>query len=121
MLKRLSILLALLFILPVQAGEYEKALEQNEKVFLYLYSSNCSYCIKFEPIYKKIVSEYGNDFKFIKINTDTTYGRTLAYKLQARFVPFVMLTDKTKNENALVAPMCITNLACAEKVLRNYK
>ena len=67
MLKRLSILLALLFILPVQAGEYEKALEQNEKVFLYLYSSNCSYCIKFEPIYKKIVSEYGNDFKFIKI------------------------------------------------------
>lgn len=110
----------LFFILPVTAGEYEDALKTQEKVFLYLYSSDCMYCVKFEPVYKKLIDLYGNQYKFIKINTDTTYGRNLANRLQIRFVPFVLVTDKSKNESALVAPQCITNLACADKVLKNF-
>lgn len=96
------------------------SLEKNQKTFLYLYSSNCSYCIKFEPIYKKLVANFGNEYKFIKVNTDTPYGQSLANKLQVRFVPFVLVTNKAKDETALVTPTCITNLACAQKVLKEF-
>lgn len=120
MVKRILGIFAILLTLPVVAGEYENALAQNKKTFLYLYSSDCGYCVKFEPIYEKLVSNFSSEYKFVKVNTDTTYGRSLAKKLQVRFVPFVLLTDKTRNENALVAPMCITNLACADKVLKNF-
>ena len=120
MFKRFFCILALILLLPVHAGEYEEALKYQDKVFLYLYSSDCGYCVKFDPVYKKLATIYGNQYKFVKINTDTTYGRNLAGRLQVKYVPFVLITNKGKNESALVAPQCITNLACAENVLKNF-
>lgn len=120
MFKRFFCILTLFLLLPVNAGEYEEALKSQDKIFLYLYSSNCSYCVKFEPVYNKLLALYKNQYKFVKVNTDTAYGKSLASKLQIYFVPFVLITDKGKNESAVVAPQCITNLACAEKVLKDF-
>ena len=63
--------------LPAYSGEYEEATRTSEKIFLYMYTKNCSYCVKFNPVYKKISEKYSDKMNtliselsmIIKINT----------------------------------------------------
>ena len=120
-MKRLFVVIFLLvFVAPSLAGEYENALIKNKNTLLYIYSSNCSYCVKFEPIYEKISKTFGDKYNFVKVSADTQYGNQLMRKFGARFVPYVVITDKKTHENSLIAPACLTNLACSEKVLKDY-
>lgn len=116
----LFVIFMLTSIAPTFAGVYENALVQNKNTLLYLYSSNCSYCVKFEPIYQKVSKAFADKYTFVKVNVDTQYGNQLMRKFGARFIPYVVITDKITQENSLIAPACLTNLACSEKVLKDY-
>ena len=59
--------------LPSYAGELEDALKANSKVFLYVYTKECGYCVKFNPIYDSVSKKYAKDCKFVKINAATPY------------------------------------------------
>jgi len=102
MFKKVICFLFLFFILPVFAGEYENALKNNDNVFLYLTMPSCTYCKKFDEIYDKLVNEYGEKCKFLKIDTTTAYGRNLASRFGIKFVPYVVLVESKKDKGTKV-------------------
>ena len=107
-------------MLPSLAGQYEDALKKGDNVFLYLYSSSCSYCIKFDPIYKKLSDTYKDKCKFIKISTSTLYGKSLMKTYRARFVPYVLLINGKSHEAVNLAPACLLKQSCIESYLKDY-
>ena len=54
MIKKILFTLIFSFTLPLFAGEYEDALKNNDKIFLYFYSDECGYCQKFSPLFEKL-------------------------------------------------------------------
>ena len=113
MLKK-CLVLCLLFLttLAVDAGVYESALEKNKKVFLYLHSERCKYCLNFEPVYLKVSNMYGEKCKFLKVNAETDEGRHLMRLFGARYVPFVIIADSDKQEISQIEPNCLINFKC---------
>lgn len=110
--KCLVFLLLMLTTSAVFAGVYEAALEKNEKVFLYLHSNNCKYCLNFEPVYSKVSNIYGQKCKFLKVDTETDEGRRLMRLFGARYVPFVVIADSKKQEIYQIEPNCLINFKC---------
>ena len=99
--------------LPAYSGEYEEATRTSDKIFLYMYTKNCSYCVKFNPVYKKISEKYNGNCKFLKIDADTEYGGSLMRSLNAYYVPYVALIDNNKLTLKTIAPTCMLNYGCA--------
>ena len=60
MLKKLLFTISLLVCLPAFSGAYEDAFKSSDKVFLYFYTNDCGYCIKFNPIYEKVEEKFCN-------------------------------------------------------------
>ena len=54
MLKKILCILSVFVILPAFSGELEDAAKIHDKIFLYLYTKDCSYCVKFNPVYNNI-------------------------------------------------------------------
>jgi thiol-disulfide isomerase/thioredoxin len=119
-LKILLSLIAILLIKPSFAGEYEDAISNYEKVLLYLYTPQCSYCSKFEPNYNKLLDVYRNDCKFLKINGETNYGNKLARMFGIKFVPYVLLVEKNKSHGLVISPSCLLEYSCVNNVLSNF-
>lgn len=122
-MRKALIILFLFIALPVFAGLYETAIANNQKVFLYIYTPSCSYCVKFNPIYNKISEKYGNRCKFLKINATTDYGRELARKFRVTSVPYVVMIDSRKKIMNIIEPSCLIDYACTDSAvgaLLNY-
>ena len=120
MFKRLVLVLLLFISLSAQAGELDKLIEANEKLFLYLYTQDCSYCVKFNPIYNKMVKKYKGKCNFIKIDANSKQGSFLMYETQANYVPNVVIIDAKKRRLAKLVPNCLLEEACMDRVLKSF-
>ena len=108
------------FILSAHTGEFDNVINNNENVFLYLYTKNCSYCIKFNPIYNKIAKKYSNNYKFIKIDADSAYGSSLMRDIQAHYVPYVVIFNHSKQVVKSIEPICLLSYACTQYELEKF-
>ncbi len=107
--------LSLMIAAPVFAGEFENAMQNSSRVFLYIYTPSCGYCKKFEPNYKKLVAAYGQKCKFVKINAETEYGARIGYKYGVKYVPYVALINPKIQKGVKVTPACLLDYACVSK------
>ena len=121
MFKRFLALFLLLSALPVSAGALEDAMKTKDYVFLYLYTSDCGYCKKFNPIYNKLSKMYDKDYAFVKIDASTLYGHNLMRSFNSYYVPFVALIKSKNKQAAQVNPNCLLAMSCAEKAITGYK
>lgn len=118
MLKKLICILFLCTILPVCAGLYDEAIKKNDKVFLYLYSAKCGYCMRFNPIYQRISKMYDTRFQFVKLDVTTPEGTKLARQFAIRYVPFVVIIDKG---NAMEIPSkCLLEFSCMDSTVSKF-
>ena len=115
MFRKLLAGLFLLSVLPVSAGQLERAMQKKDNVFLYLYKENCGLCRIFNPVYDKLVKRHSDKFCFLKVNTDTQYGRQLVVVYNVQFVPFVALIRSKDKRTVAVNPRCVIEDKCAEK------
>ena len=121
MLKKLLILISMISLAtPVFAGEYETALREYKRFVLYMYTSNCGYCTKFNPIYSKLTSKYAGKCKFVKIDADTEYGATLMHNLEAYYVPYVVMVDSHNKTMHRITPQCLLNYACMQDAVDKF-
>lgn len=120
MLKKILLILMLSFILPVSAGEFEDALKNYSKVFLYIYTPECGYCKQFDSIYDKLNKKYNNDCKFVKINANTEYGNLVMRMTDAHFVPNVLLINSEKQIMHRVTPKCLLEYACIKDAVLKF-
>ena len=119
MIKRFLAIITLFCIsLPVFAGAFEDALKSNNNVFLYLYTPECKYCNEFNPIYQKLIKNYGNECSFIKVNAATPYGFGLMKKFRSQYVPFVVVANKKNNSYVNISANCLLDYVCSEKSLK---
>lgn len=114
-------LLLFMLILPVSAGEVEKALDKGNNVFLYLYTPSCKYCNMFSPIYNKLVRTHDGEYSFIKIDASTVYGRTLMSTYRGSYVPYVVLINKHTNKLMRVDPACLIDTPCIEAAMKKFR
>lgn len=119
----LIFIFVLLGVCSVKAGELENALKNNEQVFLYMYTPNCGYCKKFNPLYNQIAEKYKSQYKFVKVDASTPYGSTIFRKYGGRYVPYVVVLNSkaAKNDVLQISPNCLLELACVDVVLGNIK
>ena len=118
--KYLLILSFLIYSIPVSASELEKLFNRNDKLFLYLHTSNCAYCIKFSPIYEKLRKKYSDKCDFIKMNANTQQGYRLMYETRASYVPNVIIADTKKQLLSKITPDCLLNETCVNKIVKNF-
>lgn len=102
------------------AGVYEDALKQNERVFLYIYTKKCGYCVKFNPVYEKLATKYGSKCKFVKVDGNTEYGLFLSRAFGIKFVPFVAIVNSRKGESAMIPPNCLLHFECSDDIMRSF-
>ncbi len=120
MLKKFLCILSILTILPVYSASSDNILTSNEKVVLYLYTKECGYCVKFDPIYNNVSKKYGNNCKFLKIDANSKYGRDLMRGFYAVYVPYVVIIDNSKRTAKSVNPDCLLNQACMQNVIEKF-
>ena len=120
MLKKILCILSVFVILPAFSGELEAAAKIHDKILLYLYTKDCSYCVKFNPVYNNISQKYGKNCKFLKINADTEYGASLMYASNALYVPYVVLIDNASKTAKSIKPECLLSYVCTQKVVENF-
>ena len=118
MLKKCLLVFSLLCLIPAWAGELEDALASKDKVFLYMYTKDCSYCKKFNPIYNKVSETHTKDYAFVKIDAETPYGRNMMRQFRAGFVPYVLVMNAKQAK--FINPVCLLDTACVEKELKNF-
>ena len=63
MWKKILCIIYLIVILPVFSGEYEDAVSRGDRIFLYMYTPHCGYCVKLP--YVLIVNPRKNETKRI--------------------------------------------------------
>ncbi len=119
MIKKLLTFIILCFMGQVFAGEFENAVKSNKFVFLYLYSPDCGYCQKFQPVYNKLAKE-NKDFSFVKVNTYNIDGYKLMRKFKGRYVPYIILYNSEQQNAAQVSPACYMNEVCMTRALKEF-
>ena len=120
MIKKILFILLFSLTLPLFAGEYEDAIKNNDKIFLYFYSEECGYCQKFTPLFEKFSSLYNDKCTFLKIDANSRYGRDLALKFHVRFLPHVVLVDTKKEKGLVIIPNCLLQYACTNGVIKEF-
>ena len=120
MIRFVLCLFSLLIMLSANAGVYEEALKKNDRVFLYIYTQNCGYCVRFSPVYDKLSKRYGAQCKFVKVDADSQYGQGLARSFGLRFVPYVIIANTKIGQAALIPPNCLLHFDCADEIMRSF-
>ena len=120
MIRQVLIFLILFFSLPVFSGEYEDALKNYDKIFLYFYTKECSYCNKFQPVFEKISESYKDKCKFLKIDANSYYGMKLAQKFHLKFVPYVVLVESKNDRGLVIIPECLLQYVCTSNVVNDF-
>ena len=112
--------LVVLLSLPLLAGPYENALKTNDKVVVYLYAQNCKYCVRFEPVYKKVSEMYDKRCKFLRVDAESKEGLKLMKLFGARYVPFVVLADSKNSEVYQIEPNCLVSFKCTNYFIDRF-
>lgn len=112
--------LSLFLLAPVFAGEFEDALKTSDNVMLFLSSPGCSYCQKFDPIYRKTKQNYANKCKFVKVDVTTGYGRRLANNFKVMYVPFVILVKSSNKYVMQIDAKCLLDSACVANAMNSF-
>lgn len=120
MKKLVLMVLALMFCLSAQAGQYEDALRTGNPVCLYMYTKTCGYCKQANPIFEKLSQNYRKHVNFVRIDAETPYGYLLMRDLRVGYVPYVVLADAKRQYFVPVTPSCAIEYACIEKELKDF-
>lgn len=120
MFRLLVIMISALLFLPVQAGELESAIGNNNNTILYIGASWCGSCRMFNPIYTKLQSKYSGKYKFVKVNADTAYGHALSRKYNVRYIPYVALFKKNSYNGQQISSDCMHKYSCIDSVLEDF-
>ena len=107
-------------MLPVYAGELDRALSKGKPVLLYMYTDECGGCAKFSPVYEQLAKDR-TDFTYLKINASTWYGYNLMRQFRVSYVPFVAMFKPNSKDGAQISNGCLYNMACMNKVLTDFK
>ena len=94
--------------------------QANTKTMLYLYSSDCGYCVKFEPIFKKVSEAFAGKCNFKKVDARSIEGQKLMQKYNGVFVPYVLIIDDSTDYKAFISPNCILSYACTSNAIGNF-
>ena len=121
MIKRFMLLLMLMLIQPVFAGDLESALAKHNNVVLYMYTQHCGYCQRFKPIYTKVSKTYDKQFGFVDVDANTQYGYQLSRKFWVRYVPFVIVINSKTMNYKEIDTNCLMKTACFESELKKFK
>lgn len=121
MFKKWLLLFAFFFMQAALAGEVESALNKGNNVFLYITSPRCKYCVRFDPIYNKLLQTHNGEFSFFKVDSSTKYGHNLMYEYQAFYVPYVVLLNKPKGKGLHITPECLSDNACLEMAMKQFR
>lgn len=121
MLKKCLLILAITGLIPVYAGDLENALSGGGNVFLYLYTQQCGFCTKFTPRYNKLSKMYDGQYTFVKLDALTPYGNSVLKSYGGRYVPYVLLLNQKKNKAMQISPSCLTDSACVEGKLKDFR
>ena len=123
MSRKIFTVLILLFLgcIGVKAGELEQALSSGANTFLYLYTPRCGFCTKFTPRYNKLSKMYEGSYKFIKLDADTAYGNKILRSYGGYYVPYVLLINSKKNKVTQISPSCLSDLACIERKMKDFR
>ena len=119
-MKKLLLLLSMLFCIPVFAGQFEDAMRTGEPVCLYIHTQYCRYCKQFNPVFDKLVQNHKKRYKFVKVDADSPYGNLLMRDLRAGYVPFVALSDAKRHYFVPIAPSCAIEVACMEREMNEF-
>ena len=119
-MKRLIILI--LFLLGVTISVFANNIQtkSNTKTFLYLYIPDCSYCVKFEPIFIKVSEAFAGKCNFKKVDARTKEGQKLMQKYNGFFVPYVLILDNKTDYKAYISPNCILSYACTSSAVDKF-
>ncbi len=120
MFKKVLCILSLMWSLPVLAGEFESALNDSNNVFLYLYTPECGFCTKFNPVYKKVSKNYSQVCQFLKMDATKGEGLALMHNFGVRYVPFVILVNSKKKEFIQLNPSCLLDYKCTEQAVKKF-
>lgn len=120
MFKKILCVFILYLTIPVFAGELDNALNNNDKVFAYVYKPYCSYCVKFDTIYNKLSKKYGDKCKFIKMDLNSSDGYKLVRKYNVRYVPFVIAIDNTTGRASQIQADCLIDNVCVDAVVNDF-
>lgn len=118
-MKKLVLLLLLLGV-SVSVFANNIRMQANTKTLLYLYSPSCGYCVKFEPIFKKVSETFAGKCIFKKVDASSAEGQKLMQKYNGVFVPYVLILDDKTNYKAYISPNCIMSYACTSSAVENF-
>lgn len=80
--------------IDITKENFKKEIEESTlPIILDVYATWCGPCIQMKPIFEELSEEYGNKYKFAKLNVDE--GRELAINYGVTSIPtFVFIKDK---------------------------
>lgn len=120
MIKRfLLVLIITIYTNICWAGSFEDALKSKNKVFLYFYIPECKTCIAFDKIYDSIKSK-NNDFAYVRVNANTSYGRQLIYKYRGQHVPYIILVNSKTSKSVNINHSCIFDEICLMRAMKSF-
>ncbi len=122
MFKKFFIFISVLLIsvIPAFAGQYEDALRTGQPVLLYMYTKQCQYCKQFEPVFEKLVQNLKKEYRFVKIDAESPYGRLLMRDFRAGYVPYVILADASRQYITSVDPTCLLEYSCVHQNMKDF-
>ena len=85
-----------------------------------MYTKNCGYCKKFEPIFAKISEKYGKKCKFVKVDAETPYGNSIMKSINAYYVPYIVLMDSKAQTMKSLTPSCSIDYACVKNAIEEF-
>ena len=118
MVRRLLALIGLFVILPVCAGELEDAVQSGKTTVLYVSAPWCGACRAFNPNYNKLLAQFGNKYKFVKVNADTKYGNELSNKYRIHYIPYVRVFKQGRSTP--IGYNCMTSYSCLSKTVADF-
>ena len=102
------------------AGELSNALKNSRRTFLYIYTPECEYCKKFNPVYEKTSKKFNNECKFVKLNAYSIEGFILMQQLKVQYVPFVVMMNNENKKATGIDPVCLLSYDCMDKTVGSF-
>ena len=72
---------------------YEQAIEQNKPAIILFESRDCSFCVKFAPVYKRLSKEFGSKFAFSQVDVNERKYSRLCNKLEIYTIPKIFVYE----------------------------
>ncbi|MGD2177524.1 MAG: thioredoxin family protein [Anaerolineae bacterium] len=98
-LAAIAVLLVLIVVTSACSGDTsDPAGFEGGPGMLYFYSPECPVCQGMKPIMDDLENEYGNEFKFVRVNVDTNRGKERARAHGLIGQPAYLIFDSSDEE-----------------------